>query len=123
MSLFRNRRPVTEVEPVDLVVPRATIDGWSLEGTALATKVPRGEQRELSTLLHGIAVRVETPWTYLRAVEILEGCGEEEQAYAVCEAWLKVPASRRDEHASDTRQLTRLRDRLRSRLAARSTAS
>ena len=123
MALFRNRRPVGEVEPVELVVPRATIDGWTLEGTPLAPRVARSDQRELCTLLHGVAVRVETPWTYVRAAEMLEAVGELAQAYAVCEAWLKLPASQRVEAAHDTRQLTRTRDRLRARLAVRPAAS
>jgi hypothetical protein len=117
MALFRSRKPVAEVTPVELVVPRATIDGWTLDGSPLAGKLPRPDLRELATLLHGIAIRVDTPYTYLRAVELLDAAGEPAQAYAVCEAWLKTSASSRSEHTHDTRQLTRSRERLRARLA------
>ena len=117
-SLFRGRQPVADIEPVPLVEPRATIDGWSLDDTPLADAVPRSERRELSTLLHGVAVRAETPWTYTRAIEMLEDAGEHAQAYAVCLAWLEHPESRRPETAQLTRTVTRHRDRLRARLAA-----
>lgn len=118
MSLFRSRQPVADVDPVELVVPRATIDGWTLDGTPLARKVDRAQQRELSTLLHGVAVKVDTSWTYARAAELLEGCGEPAQAYAACEAWLRHPAAQQGDNAQSTRHVTRTRDRLRSRLAA-----
>jgi hypothetical protein len=115
---FRSRPAPVEVDVEPLVEPRATIDGWTLEGTRLAGSVPRRMQRELCTLLHGIAVRAETPYTYLRAAELLERSGEHTQAFAVCEAWLALPASNSASVAHDTRVVVRLRERLRSRLAA-----
>jgi hypothetical protein len=124
MPLFRHRKPAGEVAPVELVTPQATIDGWTLDGTALAGSVrDRQLQRELCTLLHGIAVRVDTPWTYERAAAILDEAGEPAQAHAVCEAWLRRPASRESTNSQATRHLTRLRDRLRSRLAGPAAAS
>lgn len=114
---FRRSSATPEVEPVDVVVPRASVDGWTLEGTPLATTVPRGQQRELSTLLHGVAIGVDTPWTYERAVELLETAGQPAQAYAVCHAWLGRPAAAQPANAHATRNLTRARDRLRARLA------
>jgi hypothetical protein len=116
VSLFRKRAAPAEVEPVPLVVPRSSIDGWTLDGTPLAASVARGDRRELATLLHGVAVRVETPWTYIRAVELLEAAHEPAQAYAVCAAWLALPAATRPGHAHDTRTLVRAQDRLRVRL-------
>ncbi len=115
---FRSRPEPVEVAVEQLVVPRATIDGWTLEGTRLAETVKRPVQRELCTLLHGIAVRADTPYTYLRAADILERNGEPAQAYAVCEAWLALPASSRSTLEHDTRVIARVRDRLRTRLAA-----
>lgn len=120
MGLFRRAEPLGPVVTAPLVTPQATVDGWTLEGTPLASAVPRPVQRELTTLLHGVAVGVDTAWTYARAVEILETAGELGQAHAVCEAWLAQPAATRPEHAARTRALTRQRDRLRHRLAARS---
>jgi hypothetical protein len=117
-SLFRGSQVAVEVDVEPLIEPRATIDGWTLDGTRLVEAVPRGEQRELCTLLHGIAVRADTPYTYVRAAEILEHSGERAQAYAVCEAWLSRSSARNVAYAHDTRAITRTRERLRSRLAA-----
>ena len=117
-SLFRSPATPTEIEPVALVEPRFTIDGWSLEDTPLAVAVRRDDRRELSTLMHGVAVRAETPWTYTRAIEMLEDAGEHGQAYAVAVTWLEHPESRRSENAAVTRTITRHRDRLRARLGA-----
>ncbi len=118
LSFLRGRPAGPEVAVVPLVQPHATIDGWTLTETPLERSVPRDQQRELCTLLHGIAVHVETPYTYLRALDILEHCGERAQAYAVCEAWLGQPASKRPGLGSATRSITRHRYRLRARLAA-----
>jgi len=117
-ALFGSRPTAVEVEVEPLTAPRATIDGWTLDGTPLATSVSRTAQRELSTLLHGIAVRAETVYTYMRAADILEHSGEHAQAFAVCEAWLAHPASRNAALAHDTRAVMRTRERLRARLAA-----
>lgn len=114
---FRRSSAPPEVEPAPLVLPRATVDGWTLDGTPLAAAVPRGQQRELSTLLHGVAIGVDTPWTYERAVELLEAAGQSAQAHAVCHAWLARPAAAQPANAHATRNLTRARDRLRARLA------
>ena len=115
---FRRASAPPDVEPAPLVVPRATVDGWTLEGTPLATAVPRARQRELSTLMHGVAIGVDTPYTYERAVELLEDAGQTAQAHAVCHAWLTRPAASLPANAHATRSLTRARDRLRARLGA-----
>jgi hypothetical protein len=117
-SLWRGRQPTKAVELQPLVVPLATIDGWTLQGTPLGRSVPRREQRELCTLLHNVAIKADTPWTYEHAAEMLERFGERAQAYAVCEAWLHHPAATRADNAHYSRVITRHRDRLRNRLAA-----
>jgi hypothetical protein len=117
-TFFRRRQAPAEVAPVPLVVPKATIDGWTLEGTSLARSIARRDQREMCTLLHGVAVKVDTAYTYVRAAEMLDQAGEKAQAFAVCEAWLAHPAAKRHDNAHDTRVITRHRDRLRARLAS-----
>lgn len=116
--LFGRRRPTGPVPPAPLVVPRQTLDGWVLEGTPLARTVPRADQRELAHLLHSVGGRVDTPWTYSRAAEILGAAGELVQAHAVTSAWLRHPASRSSEHAAATRALAKAHDRIEARLAA-----
>ena len=122
-SLFRSPATPTEIDPVPLVEPRFTIDGWSLDDTPLAVAVRRDDRRELSTLMHGVAVRAETPWTYTRAIEMLEDAGEHGQAYAVAVTWLEHPESRRPENAAVSRTITRHRDRLKVRLGASASRS
>ena len=117
-SLFRRRGPLPPVTAPPLVVPRQTLDGWSLDGTPLARSVPKQDLRELANLLHGVASRAETPWTYERAAELLVHAGEDGQAYAVAEAWLGGRGARQPEHAQATRSLERTLERLRARLAA-----
>lgn len=117
MGLFTGRRQVTEDVPVGGVVePQASVDGWTLAGTALASRVSREDQRELATLLHGVTISVDTPYTYDRATELLEQVGEVEQALAVAEAWLAHPAAERPTHAGTTRLLTKRRARLRAKV-------
>lgn len=123
MGWFRRVAAGVEVATVPVVTPRATIDGWTLEGTVLEGRIPRSAQRELCTMLHGVASGADTPYTYLRAVAMLGDVGEFEQADAVAAAWLDRPAAARAQHASETRSLTRQRARLRARLAARTTAT
>jgi hypothetical protein len=96
-----------------LVSPRFSVDGWTLAGTPLANRVPPSELGELTALLHCASMRVDTPWTYERAAQLLEECGEVEQALAACEAWFALPASRRSAHAGKTRAIARRRTRLR----------
>lgn len=123
MALFRRQDNLAVVEPAAIPVPRSTIDGWTLSGTALAdklsTRTARGDLRELEILLHGISVHADTPYTYERAATLLERCGEHGAALSVCEAWLAHPASRWPEHGQQTRGVVRHTSRLRSRLGAR----
>src|SRR3954454_7042048 len=116
--IFGRRRAAGPVEPAELVVPRQTLDGWVLDGTFLARTVPRADQRELAHLLHSVSGRVDTPWTYARAAEILLAAGELAQAHAVTSAWQRHPAARATEHAAATRSLAKTHDRTEARLAA-----
>ncbi|MYV98540.1 hypothetical protein, partial [Streptomyces sp. SID3343] len=75
----------------DLVRPRRSLDGWTLEGTPLADRFDREELRELATLLHGVHARMHTAWTYERAADLLERAGERPQALAVVETWFALP--------------------------------
>jgi hypothetical protein len=125
MALF-NRRPVFNVvETAPIPVPRFSIDGWTLAGDPLAGKLAKGDLRELETLLHGIAVEVDTPYTYERASILLDRAGDTGPALSVCEAWLALPAAKWPEYLHHTRAIDKRRARLRSRLAGRpaSTAS
>ena len=127
MQLFRRRLPLAEVAPFPIPVPRFSIDGWTLTGTPLAdnlcSRLPRGDLRELETLLHGIAVEVDTPYTYERAAVLLERAGEPGPAMSVCDAWLANPASKWPEYAQHTRGIDKHRNRLRARLAGRPVAA
>lgn len=127
MQLFRRRAEPVEIVPAAIPVPRFSIDGWTLTGTPLAEKLtsrlPRPDLRELETLLHGIAVEVDTPYTYERAAVLLERSDEPGPALSVCEAWLAHPASRWPEYSQHTRSIERHRSRLRSRLANRPLAT
>ena len=118
MRLFSRTTADVPVPPETLVLPRATIDGWTLEGTPLASRLPRGEQRELCTLLHGVAVEVDTPYTYARAMELLEALGELGQAHAVGTRWLAGSAAGRVDGAHQTRAIARQTERLRVRLSS-----
>ncbi len=121
MSLFRRRVQDVMIEPAAIPVPRFSIDGWTFDGTP---DLPRlaglssGDLRELETLLHGVAVEVDTPYTYERAAVLLERAGEHGSALSVCEAWLAHPASRWPEYLQHTRGLDKHRARLRSRLTS-----
>lgn len=121
MTLFRRRAPLVVSEPAVIPAPRATIDGWTLAGTplaaAMAAHLPRQDVRELETLLHGIAVEADTPYTYDRAAVLLERCGEVAVALAVCDAWLAHPAAAWPEYVHHTRALARHGTRLRARVA------
>jgi hypothetical protein len=120
MSLFRRRETSTIIEPAEIPVPRFSIDGWTLSGTPLAAKLaalPHGDVRELETLLHGVAVEADTPYTYERAAVLLERCGEPGPALSVCEAWLAHPASKWPEYVHHTRAIDKHRFRLRARLS------
>lgn len=127
MQLFRRRAEPVEIVPAAIPVPRFSIDGWTLTGTPLADKLtarlPRPDLRELETLLHGIAVEVDTPYTYERAAVLLERSDEPGPALSVCEAWLAHPAARWPEYSQHTRSIERHRARLRSRLASRPLAT
>jgi hypothetical protein len=127
VQLFRRRAEPVQIVPAAIPVPRFSIDGWTLTGTPLADKLtsrlPRPDLRELETLLHGIAVEVDTPYTYERAAVLLERSDEPGPALSVCEAWLAHPASKWPEDAQHTRSVERHRARLRSRLASRPLAA
>lgn len=73
MRLLRRPAPGAPVPAEPLVAPRASIDGWTLAGTALdatalAGRLSRDQQRELSTLLHGVDVALDTPYTDRKSV-------------------------------------------------------
>lgn len=123
MALFRRRAMVSDLEPASIPVPRFSIDGWTLTGTPLApvaaAHLSRQDVRELETLLHGIAVEVDTPYTYDRAAVLLERCGELGAALAVCQAWLALPASSWPEYVHHTRAIDKHRSRLHTRIASR----
>ena len=127
MQLFRRRSEPVDIVPAAIPVPRFSIDGWTLTGTPLAEKLtsrlPRPDLRELETLLHGIAVEVDTPYTYERAAVLLERSDEPGPALSVCEAWLAHPASKWPEYSQHTRSIERHRSRLRSRLGSRPLAT
>jgi hypothetical protein len=123
MALF-NRRPVTaDVEASPIPVPRFSIDGWTLAGDPLAGKLAKGDLRELETLLHGIAVEVDTPYTYERAAILLDRAGDLGPALSVCEAWLALPAAKWPEYLHHTRAIDKRRTRLRARLVGRPSAA
>ena len=123
MALFRRRVVAVEIEPADIPVPRSSIDGWTIAGTpiaeALAASLSRHDMRELETLLHGIAVEVDTPYTYDRAAGLLERGGEFGPALSVCEAWMAHPASAWPEYVHHTQAIDKHRSRLRTRLGTR----
>jgi hypothetical protein len=119
MSLFRRRVLDVVIEPSPIPVPRFSIDGWTFAGTpdlARLSGLPAADLRELETLLHGVAVEVDTPYTYERAAVLLERVGEHGSALSVCEAWLAHPASRWPEYVHHTRGVDKHRARLRARL-------
>ncbi len=122
MGLFHRRARDGVIEPSPIPVPRFSIDGWTLSGTPSAAKLagslPRQDLRELETLLHGVAVQVDTPYTYERAATLLERAGELGPALSVCEAWLALPAARWPEYAQHTRATEKHRARLRTRLCS-----
>jgi hypothetical protein len=123
MALF-NRRPVfSVVETAPIPVPRFSIDGWTLAGDPLAGKLAKGDLRELETLLHGIAVEVDTPYTYERAAILLDRAGDLGPALSVCEAWLALPAAKWPEYLHHTRAIDKRRARLRTRLGTRPSAA
>ena len=123
MAFFRRRETAVVIEPSAIPVPRFSIDGWTLSGTPLgaklAGKLRPPELRELETLLHGVAVEVDTPYTYERAAVLLERSDEPGPALSVCEAWLAHPASKWPEYVHHTRAVDKHRFRLRSRLSER----
>jgi hypothetical protein len=119
MALFHRRPVTTTVEAAPIPVPRFSIDGWTLAGDPLAGKLAKGDLRELETLLHGIAVDVDTPYTYERASILLDRAGDVGPALSVCEAWLTHPAAKWPEYLHHTRAIDKRRTRLRARLAAR----
>jgi hypothetical protein len=121
MGLFRRHQTTAVIDPSPIPVPRFSIDGWTFSGTPAADRLavlPRADLRELETLLHGVAVEVDTPYTYERAAVLLERAGEHGPALSVCEAWLAHPASRWPEYLHHTRALDKHRMRLRARLSA-----
>jgi hypothetical protein len=122
-GIFRTRKDTGTVQPAPLVPPRPSVDGWTLDGTPLAATIPRRDHRELCTLLHGVAIGADTPYTYARAAELLEQHGEAAQAHAVCEAWFALPFANHPAHSQASRALARQRDRLGTRLLARPVAS
>jgi hypothetical protein len=123
MGLF-HRRPVSPpVEAAPIPVPRFSIDGWTLAGDPLAGKLGKADLRELETLLHGIAVEADTPYTYERAAILLERAGEAGPALSVCEAWLSLSAAKWPEYVHHTRAIDKRRARLHWRIATRAAAA
>jgi hypothetical protein len=121
VSLFRRRVLDAVIEPAPIPVPRFSIDGWTFTGTpdlARLSGLPAADLRELETLLHGVAVEVDTPYTYERAAVLLERAGQHGPALSVCEAWLAHPASRWPEYVQHTRGVDKHRARLRARLTS-----
>jgi hypothetical protein len=123
MGLFHRRPVSTSVEAAPIPVPRFSIDGWTLAGDPLTAKLGKADLRELETLLHGIAVDVDTPYTYERASVLLERAGDIGPALSVCEAWLAHPAAKWPEYLHHTRAIDKRRTRLRSRLVGRPAAA
>jgi hypothetical protein len=123
MALFHRRPVTTAVEAAPIPVPRFSIDGWTLAGDPLAGKLAKGDLRELETLLHGIAVDVDTPYTYERASILLDRAGDVGPALSVCEAWLAHPAAKWPEYLHHTRAIEKRRTRLRGRVAGRPAAA
>ena len=121
MSLFRKRVLDVVLEAAPIPVPRFSIDCWTFTGTpelAQLAGLPANDLRELETLLHGVHVEVDTPYTYERAAVLLERDGQSGAALSVCEAWLAHPASRWPEYAQHTRGIDKHRARLRARLTS-----
>jgi hypothetical protein len=120
LTLFRRRATDEVIEPAPIPVPRFSIDGWTFAGTPAAatlSTLPRQDLRDLETLLHGVDVDVDTPYTYERAAVLLERAGEHGPALSVCEAWLAHPAARWPEYTQHTRAMMKHRLRLRARLS------
>lgn len=115
-SLPRNLDDGRDLPVPPLVRPRLSVDGWTLAGTPLAARIPRHLLAELTTLLHSVSTGASAPWTYERAAELLEECGEPAQALAACEAWFALPAATGRANAARSRALARRRSRLRLRL-------
>lgn len=125
MSLFRRRALEVDIEPAPIPVPRFSIDGWTFTGTphlAQLSSLPGPDLRELETLLHGVAVEVDTPYTYERAAALLERAGQSRPALSVCDAWLAHPASRWPEYVHHSRVVAKHRGRLRARIGTTSPA-
>ena len=97
-----------------LPVPKATVDGWTLDGTPLV-HIKGSAGRELATHLHGIELGVETPWTYLRTAELLDECGFPRMSLTAIDAWLSHPHAERK--PEETRELERHREKAHQRLA------
>ena len=123
MGIFQRRQASVPIEAAPIPVPRFSIDGWTLAGDPLAGKLAKADLRELETLLHGIAVEVDTPYTYERASILLERAGDLGPALSVCEAWVAHPAAKWPEYVHHTRAIDKRRTRLRSRLAGRTSAT
>jgi hypothetical protein len=126
LTLFRRRATYALIDPAPIPVPRFSIDGWTFSGTPAAAtlgSLPRQDLRDLETLLHGVDVQVDTPYTYERAAVLLERAGEHGPALSVCEAWLAHPASRWPEYTQHTRAMEKHKARLRVRLKPVSAAA
>jgi hypothetical protein len=115
MGLFSRRQPAPPLEPAPIPVPRPSIDGWTLSGSPLVTKLSKPDLRELEILLHGIAVQADTPYTYERAAVLLERAGDPAVAVSICDAWIALPAAGWPEYAHHTRAIEKRRGRLRNR--------
>jgi hypothetical protein len=123
MAFFHRRPVTTAVQAAPIPVPQFSIDGWTLAGDPLAGKLSKGDLRELETLLHGIAVEVDTPYTYERASILLDRAGDTGPALSVCEAWLALPAAKWPEYVHHTRAIDKRRARLRARIVGRSASA
>jgi hypothetical protein len=115
MTIFRRRIAAVAVDAAPIPVPRNSIDGWTLAGSPLSAKLAKPDLRELETLLHGIHVQADTPYTYERAAILLERAGEQGPAISVCDAWLAQPAAKWPEYVHHSRAIDKRRSRLRTR--------
>ena len=83
---------------------------------AAAPAAARADLRELETLLHGVAVQVDTPYTYERAAVLLERAGEHGPGAVGLRGLAGHPAASWPEytaaHPGDGKHRARLRVRL-----------
>ena len=109
LTLFRRRATYALIDPAPIPVPALQHRRLDLRRHPRRGRA-RGRSRartcaSLETLLHGVAVEVDTPYTYERAAVLLERAGEHGPALSVCEAWLAHPAAHWPEYPQHTRAM------------------